>query len=193
MKNAPRSRPIVRSRYPLTPLWPQLDDVHSSISGTRPGRQAFWSSGQTVPATGRGHVQCQEVSRLCILLRENTLQFHWKSTYIISTAVANNVKDRLYTEALSSIENVRLTLFTSFGVQPDFRISNIVREFLLVDDWPLTQCRTPPVQLHHQRRDRASSRAGAPVDPLRFSEEPSLGRRRRDKLGRPKEGSGTVH
>jgi hypothetical protein len=135
MKNASRSRPIVRSRYPLTPLWPQSDDVHSSISGTRPRRQAFWSSGKTVPTTGRGHVHRQEVSRPCIRLRENTLQFYWTSAYIISTAVANNVKDRFYTEALSSIENVRLTLFTSFGVQlPDFRISNIVREFLLVDD-----------------------------------------------------------
>ena len=32
--------------------------------------------------------------------------------YIISTSVANNVKDRHYTEVLSMIENVRLTLYS---------------------------------------------------------------------------------
>lgn len=32
--------------------------------------------------------------------------------YIISTAVANSVKDRLYTEDLSTIENVRFTLYS---------------------------------------------------------------------------------
>jgi len=32
--------------------------------------------------------------------------------YIIYTAIANKVKDRYYTEVLSTIENVRLTLYS---------------------------------------------------------------------------------
>jgi hypothetical protein len=53
--------------------------------------------------------------------------------YIISTAVANNVKDRHYTEVLSTVENVRLTLSLPWMVQTNFQISNIVRGFLVVD------------------------------------------------------------
>jgi len=52
--------------------------------------------------------------------------------YIISTAIANKVKDRHYTEVLSAIENVRLTL-CSWIVEPNFRISNIVGVFFVVD------------------------------------------------------------
>ena len=32
--------------------------------------------------------------------------------YIIYTAIANKVKDRFYTDVLSGIENVRLTLYS---------------------------------------------------------------------------------
>jgi hypothetical protein len=55
---------------------------------------------------------------------------YWTSVYIISNTVANNVKDRYYTEGLSTIENVRPPLFLELPpwVQPNFRISNIVRE-----------------------------------------------------------------
>ncbi len=53
--------------------------------------------------------------------------------YIISTAIANKVKDRHFTEVLSVIENVRLTLLFPWTVEPNFRISNIVRAFLVVD------------------------------------------------------------
>jgi hypothetical protein len=53
--------------------------------------------------------------------------------YIICTAIANKVKDRFYTEVLSTVQNVRLTLYFHGIVEPNFRTSNIVRVFFVVD------------------------------------------------------------
>jgi hypothetical protein len=107
-KSAPRSRPPVRSRS-LTPSSPPLGGIDDSISGTCAGRQTFWSSCETVPAADCGYEQCEEVSPFDTQYR---LGIYWTSMYIISTAVSNSVKDRLYTEDLSTIENVRLTLYS---------------------------------------------------------------------------------
>ena len=106
--------------------------------------------------------------------------------YIISTSVANNVKDRHYTVVLSMIHDRERKAYAllPWTVQTNFRISNIVRGFLVLDGQPLTQCRTLPDQLHHQCRGRASLGPGAPGESLRCPKEPSVGRRRHNKLGR---------
>jgi hypothetical protein len=51
-----------RQKQVLTPSSPPLGDIDDSISGTCTGRQTFWSSGETVPATGCGYEQHEEVS-----------------------------------------------------------------------------------------------------------------------------------